>query len=141
MVARQLMIVSQSDAFMISTTRNKQYVLKKLAGLIVFEKDIFNIYLNNICHIVLLLYLVRKCLVNTDCMRCLATKQVKISQIFKYMMIVLPWKQNNLFQTRNLIFLWVCLCMQYCISIIRQLFFVFYKNCVNVIIGGVNYRT
>ena len=62
MVARQLKIVSQSDAFMISTTRNIQYVLKKLVGLIVFEKDIFYIYLNNIHHIVFSLYLVRKCL-------------------------------------------------------------------------------
>ena len=62
MVARQLKIVSQSDAFMISTTRNIQYFLKKLVGLIVFEKDIYDIYLNNICHIVFLFYLVRKCL-------------------------------------------------------------------------------
>ena len=62
MVARQLKIVSQSDAFTISATRNIQYVLKKLVGLIVFEKDIFDIYLNNICHIVFSLYLVRKCL-------------------------------------------------------------------------------
>ena len=35
-------------------------VLKKFVGLIVYEKDIFDIYLNNICHIVLSLYLVRK---------------------------------------------------------------------------------
>ena len=61
MVARQLKIVSQSDAFMISATRNIQYVLKRLVGMIVFEKDIFDIYLNNICHIVFSLYLVRKC--------------------------------------------------------------------------------
>ena len=61
MVARQLKIVSQSDAFMISATKNIQYVLKKLVGLIVFEKDIFDIYLNNICHIVFSLYLVDKC--------------------------------------------------------------------------------
>ena len=47
---------------MISATRNIQYILKKLVGLIVFEKDIFDIYLNNICHIVFSLYLVRKCL-------------------------------------------------------------------------------
>ena len=60
MVARQLKIVSQSDAFMISGTMNIQYVLKKLVGLIVFEKDIFDIYLNNICHITFSLYLVRK---------------------------------------------------------------------------------
>ena len=56
------MIVSQNDAFTVSATRNIQYVLKKLVDLIVFEKDIFDIYLNNICHIVLSLYLVRKCL-------------------------------------------------------------------------------
>ena len=62
MVARQLNIVSQSDAFMISVTRNIQYVLKKLVGLNVFGKDTFDIYLNNICHIVFSLYLVRKCL-------------------------------------------------------------------------------
>ena len=60
MVARQLKIVSQSDAFMISATRNIQYVLKKHVGLIVFEKDIFDIYLNNKCHIVFSLYLVDK---------------------------------------------------------------------------------
>ena len=62
MVARQLKIVSQSDAFMISATRNIQHVLKKLVNLIVFEEDIFDIYLNNICQIVFSLNLVRKCL-------------------------------------------------------------------------------
>ena len=31
-------------------------------GLVVFVKGIFAIYLNNICHIVFSLYLVRKCL-------------------------------------------------------------------------------
>ena len=62
MVARQLKIVSQRDAFMISVPRNIQYVLEKLVGLIVFEKDIFDIYLNNICHIVFSFYLVGKCL-------------------------------------------------------------------------------
>ena len=62
MVARQLKIVSQSDAFTISAIRNIQYVLKKLVGLIVFEKDIFDIYLNNIFHIVFSSYLVCKCL-------------------------------------------------------------------------------
>ena len=61
MVARQLKIVSQSDAYMISATRNIQNVLKKLVGLIVFEKDIFDIYVNNRCHIVFSLYLIRKC--------------------------------------------------------------------------------
>ena len=62
MVARQLKIVSQSDAFMISATKNIQYVLKKLGALIVLVKDIFDIYLNNICHIVFSLYLVPKSL-------------------------------------------------------------------------------
>ena len=62
MVARQLKIVSQSDAFTISATRNIQYVLIKLMGLIVFVKDIIDIYLNNIYHIVFSLYLVCKCL-------------------------------------------------------------------------------
>ena len=51
-VARQLKIVSQSDAFKISATRNIQYVYKKLVYLIVFVKDIFDIYLNNMYHIV-----------------------------------------------------------------------------------------
>ena len=46
---------------MIYATRNIQYVLKKLVGLIVFEKHIFDVYLNNICHIVFSTYLVRKC--------------------------------------------------------------------------------
>ena len=52
MVDRQLKIVSQIDAFTISATRNIQYVFKKLVCLIVFVKDIFDIYLNNIYHIV-----------------------------------------------------------------------------------------
>ena len=59
MVARQLKMVSQSDAFTISATRNIQYVFKKLACLIVFVKDIFDIYLNYINHIVFSLHLVR----------------------------------------------------------------------------------
>ena len=46
---------------------------------------------------------------NTDCMRCLATKEGKIPLIFKYRRIVLPWKQNGAFETRNLICV-VCLC-------------------------------
>ena len=58
MVARQLKIVSQSDAFMISASRNLQFIFKKLVGLIVFEKDIFDIYLNKMCHIVFSSYLV-----------------------------------------------------------------------------------
>ena len=59
MVARQLKIVSQIDAFTISATMNMQYVFKKLVCLIVFLKDIFGIYLNKIYHIVFLFYLVR----------------------------------------------------------------------------------
>ena len=38
-------------------------------------------------------------------------------------------------------FLWVCLSMQFCISIIRQLFYVFYKNWANMNVGGVGYST
>ena len=54
-------------------------------------------YLNNIIyHIVFSLYLVRKCLGEHDCVRCLTTKEVKISQ-----MHVLPWKQNCVFETRK----------------------------------------
>ena len=59
MVARQLKIVSQVDAFTISATRNIQYVFKKLAYLIVFVKDILDINLNYIHYIVLSLRLVR----------------------------------------------------------------------------------
>ena len=58
MVARQLKIVSQIDAFTISAARNIHYDFKKLVCLIVFVKDIFDIYLNNIYHIVFLLHLV-----------------------------------------------------------------------------------
>ena len=57
-VARQLLIVSQIDAFTFSATRKIQYVFKKLAGLIVSVKDIFGIYLNNMYHIVFSLHLV-----------------------------------------------------------------------------------
>ena len=59
---------------MTSATRNIQYVFKKLVGLIVLVKDIFEIYLINICHIVFSLYLVRKCFGEHWCMRCPATK-------------------------------------------------------------------
>ena len=59
MVARQLKVVSQSDAFTISAIMNLQYVFKKLVCLVVFLKDIFDIYLNNIYHIVFSLHLVR----------------------------------------------------------------------------------
>ena len=79
MVARQLKIVGQSYAFMISATRNIQYVLKKCVGFIVFAKDIFDIYLNNICHIVFSLFLVRKCL-GEHCLHTLPSN--KLSQIF-----------------------------------------------------------
>ena len=40
-------------------------------------------------------------------------------------------------QTRNLICLRVCLCMQYCKSIIRLIVML----SINVNVGGVNYRT
>ena len=60
----------------------------------------------------------------------------KISLIFKNMMIALPWKQNHLFQTRNLIFLRAGLCMQYCQGIIRLIFYVFCLNCVEMNVGG-----
>ena len=62
MVARQLKVVSESDAFTISATRNIQYVFKKLVYLIVFVKDILDIYLDNICHIIFWLHLVHLCL-------------------------------------------------------------------------------
>ena len=52
MVARQLKIVCQSDAFTISAARNIHYGFKKLVCLIVFVKDIFDNFLNNIYHIV-----------------------------------------------------------------------------------------
>ena len=50
MVNRQLKSDSQVDAFTISATGNNQFVFKKLACLIVFVKDVFDIYLNNIYH-------------------------------------------------------------------------------------------
>ena len=56
MVARQLKIVSQIDAFMSLATRNLQYVFKKFLCLIVFVKGIFATYLNNIYHIVFSLH-------------------------------------------------------------------------------------
>ena len=56
MVARQLKIVSQIDAFTISAARSIQEVFKKFACLTVFLKDIFDIYLNNIYHIVFSLH-------------------------------------------------------------------------------------
>ena len=60
MVARQLKIVSQVDAFTISAARNIQYAFKKLVCLIVFVKDVFDIYLNNGYHIVFSLHFVRQ---------------------------------------------------------------------------------
>ena len=56
MVARQLKIVSQSNAFMISASRNLQYVFQKLVCLMVFVKGIFDTYLNKIYYIVFLLH-------------------------------------------------------------------------------------
>ena len=52
--------------------------------------------------------------VNTDFMRFLATKAVEMPLILKYTRIVLPWKQNCGFETRNLICLRVCLFMNFC---------------------------
>ena len=60
---------------MISATRNIQHVLKKLVGLIVFVKDIFDIYLNNICHIVFSLDLVCKCL-GEHCLHALPSNNI-----------------------------------------------------------------
>ena len=62
MAARQLKIVGQINEFTISATMNIQYVFKKLVCLIVFLKDIFDIYLNNKYQIVFSLHLVRLCL-------------------------------------------------------------------------------
>ena len=59
MVARQLKIVSQIDAFTISAARNIHYVFKRIACLIVFVKDIFDIYLKNKYYFVFSLHLVR----------------------------------------------------------------------------------
>ena len=60
MVARQLKIVNQVDAFTISAARNIQYVFKKLVCLKVFVKHVFDMYLNNRYHIVFSLHLVRQ---------------------------------------------------------------------------------
>ena len=60
MVARQLKIVSQVDAFTISAARNIQYVFKKLVCLKVFVKHVFDMYLNNRYYIVFSLHLVRQ---------------------------------------------------------------------------------
>ena len=57
MVARQLKIVCQVDAFTISAARNIQYVFKKFVCLKVF---VFDMYLNNRYHIVFSLHLVRQ---------------------------------------------------------------------------------
>ena len=56
MVARQLKIVSQIDAFTILATRNLHYVFKKFVCLIVFVKGIFATCLNNIYLYVFLLH-------------------------------------------------------------------------------------
>ena len=52
MVARQLRIVSQVDAFTILAAKNIQYVFKKLVCLLFFVKGVFDINLNNLLHIV-----------------------------------------------------------------------------------------
>ena len=46
--------------------------------------------------------------------RAFREKEVKIRLIFKYIMIVLTWKQNLTSKTRNSICLRECLFMQYC---------------------------
>ena len=46
MLARQLKLVSQVDAFTILAARNIQYDFKKFVCLIVFVKDVFDINLN-----------------------------------------------------------------------------------------------
>ena len=50
MVARQLKVLSQVDAFTFPATRNIEHVFKKFVCLTVFVKDFFYIYLNNIYH-------------------------------------------------------------------------------------------
>ena len=52
MAARQLRIVSQVDAFTTSVAKKIQYVFKKLVCLCFFVKGVFDIYLNNLLHIV-----------------------------------------------------------------------------------------
>ena len=94
MIAKQLKIVSQIDAFTISATRNIQYVFRKLARLVVFVKYIFDVYLNNIYHIVFLLHLIQLCLGEHWLYALPSNKNAKIPLIFKYTRIVLPWKQN-----------------------------------------------
>ena len=55
MVARQLKVVSQSDAFTISATRNIQYVFKKLVYLIVFcERHIRHLSKQHISYYILI---------------------------------------------------------------------------------------
>ena len=59
MVARQLKIVSQVHVFTILAARNIHYVFEKLVCLKVFVKDVFDVDLNNIYHIVFSLHVVR----------------------------------------------------------------------------------
>ena len=101
-----------------------QYAFKNRVCLTIFINGRFDISLNNTLsfHYTWLVNVY----VNTDCMRCLQTKEVKNPQIFINMRIVLPWQQNGLFETRNLICLRACLCMQYCKSIIRFIFYILY---------------
>ena len=72
-------------------------------------------------------------------MGCLATKGVKIPHIFKYKCVAM--ETESCVEIRNLMCLRVCLFMQYCKSNIMLIFCVFYQNCVNMNVGGVNYRT
>ena len=112
MVARQLTIVSQIVTFRIWATRNIHYAFKKLVCLNVFVKDTFVSYLNNILSFYFTWFVI--VYVNIEYMRCLATKNAKMPQIFKYTRIVLLWNQNYPFKSINLICLRVGLCMQYC---------------------------
>ena len=84
-------------------------------SLIVFVKAIFDNYLNNIYPIVSSLHLVCYCL-GKYLMYALPSnkKNAKIPENFNYTRIVLPWKQNCAFKSRNLIRLRVGVRMQNC---------------------------
>ena len=90
-------------------------------------KDIFVFYFNILNHIVLKYSWSVNGKANADFMCCLATKEYQIPHVFKKTRIVLPWKQNCEFETRNLICLMVCLFMQYCKIIIRLRFWFCFK--------------
>ena len=58
--AEYLLVQKMFDFARYATLVPRLLCLKKLVGLIVFEIDIFDICLNNICHIVFSLYLARR---------------------------------------------------------------------------------